>query len=97
MSGLEMEKARVRIVVSGIVQGVGYRSFALRHGNSLNLSGYVRNTPEGEVELEAEGDRGDVERFIFLLREGPRAAQVRDVRVEWKEHIGEARGFRVAF
>jgi acylphosphatase len=92
-----MEKGRAKIVVSGIVQGVGYRSFALRQGSSLNLNGYVRNTLDGRVEVEVEGDRGDIERFVSILREGPRAAQVSDVRIEWKEHGGELNGFRVAF
>jgi len=92
-----MEKARARIVVSGIVQGVGYRAFALYQGSSLNLNGYVRNTPDGRVEVEAEGDKGDIERLVSVLREGPGAAQVSDVRVEWKEHKGELKGFRVSF
>jgi acylphosphatase len=92
-----MEKARARIIVSGIVQGVGYRSFALRQGNSLNLGGYVRNTPDGRVEVEAEGDRADIERLISVLREGPRAAEVSGVHVEWKDHTGEFNGFRVSF
>ena len=92
-----MEKARVRIVVSGIVQGVGYRAFALHQGSALNLNGYVRNTPDGRVEVEAEGERGDIERLVSVLRQGPRAAEVSDVRVEWKEHKGELKGFRVSF
>ena len=92
-----MEKVRAKIIVSGIVQGVGYRSFALRHGNSLDLNGYVRNVLDGSVEIEAEGERDEIERFVSLLREGPRAAEVSDVHVEWKEHTGELGRFRVSF
>jgi acylphosphatase len=97
VSEAKMEKARANIVVSGVVQGVGYRFFVVHHGNSLNLNGYVRNTPDGRVEVEVEGERGDVERFVSILREGPRAARVSDVHVEWKDHTGELNGFRVTF
>ena len=83
--------------MSGMVQGVGYRSFAVRHGHSLNLSGYARNTGDGRVEVEAEGEQADVERFISLLKDGPSAAEVSDVQVEWKKILGEATSFTVRF
>jgi len=85
------------IVVAGLVQGVGYRSFALRHGRALDLNGYVRNVPDGTVELEVEGERENVERLVELLREGPIAARVEDVRIEWREWRGEFGGFQVGF
>jgi acylphosphatase len=97
VSEAKVEKARAKIIVSGIVQGVGYRFFAVHHGNSLKLNGYVRNTRDGRVEAEVEGEKGDVERFVSILREGPGASRVTDVQVEWKDHTGELNGFSVAF
>ncbi|KPJ59823.1 MAG: hypothetical protein AMJ46_09290 [Latescibacteria bacterium DG_63] len=92
-----MEKACARVIVSGLVQGVGYRFFAVRHGDALELTGYVRNVHDGTVEVEAEGNRDDLEKFISRLREGPRAARVTDVQVEWKEFKGRFAGFEVSF
>ncbi len=89
------KKARARVVVSGLVQGVGYRFFVLRHGRSLGLGGYVRNAPNGSVELEVEGESVAVEQLLSLLKDGPTAARVDDVRVEWADFRGEFRGFEV--
>ncbi|HEV3232030.1 MAG TPA: acylphosphatase [Candidatus Dormibacteraeota bacterium] len=69
----------LRAVVHGWVQGVGYRDFVAREAGRLGLRGYVRNVSDGTVEVEAEGPRGDVERFLDLLRQGPPMAEVREV------------------
>lgn len=92
-----MDKTRAKVVVSGEVQGVGYRSFALAHGRTLGLDGYVRNAFDGTVELEVEGDRADIERLVVVLRQGPRAARVTDVDVQWKDSSDEFDGFEVRF
>lgn len=92
-----MEKACARIIVTGLIQGVGYRYFALRQGDALGLTGWVRNAPDGTVEVEVEGDRSDLEKFISRLKEGPRAARVADVEVEWTEYKGQFRRFEVSF
>jgi acylphosphatase len=91
-----MEKRSARIVVSGLVQGVGYRFFALRQGDAFELTGRVRNLSDGTVEVEAEGEMENLERFISRLREGPRAARVNDVQVEWKEFKGQFSSFEVS-
>ncbi|UCF79258.1 MAG: acylphosphatase [Candidatus Eiseniibacteriota bacterium] len=92
-----MEKAGARIVVSGIVQGVGYRFFALRQGDALGLKGYVRNAPDGTVEARVEGERQAIEDFVSRLKEGPRASRVTDVRVKWTQHEGQFRSLEVSF
>ena len=71
------------IVVKGLVQGVGYRYFASRRAVQLGLTGFVRNLPDGRVELWACGDRGLISEFIALLRVGPRGSRVNDLGVEW--------------
>ncbi|HZV13290.1 MAG TPA: acylphosphatase [Candidatus Kapabacteria bacterium] len=76
---------RAHIVVSGLVQGVGYRYFAQRNAVTLGLAGYARNIMTGEVEIEAQGERGMIEELIKQLKIGPRSAMVNHVAVEWVE------------
>lgn len=91
------ELVRARIRVSGIVQGVGYRYFVRNAAMSLGLSGYVRNVPDGTVEVVAEGARSEVNALVAELRMGPRHATVRGVDVEWQEPQKDFKGFDYAF
>lgn len=72
---------RVHLLVSGIVQGVGYRWNAVRQAESLGLTGWVRNRADGRVECEAQGPAPAVASFIAWTRQGPRHAEVEDVAV----------------
>jgi acylphosphatase len=67
---------RVRVTVRGRVQGVSYRASTAREARALGLLGWVRNRPDGTVELLAQGAAGDVERLIAWARQGPPAARV---------------------
>jgi acylphosphatase len=67
---------RVRIVVSGRVQGVGFRYAAVTEARRLGLVGWARNTPEGDVELVADGARDVVQAFIDWCQHGPPSARV---------------------
>ena len=71
------------IVVSGLVQGVGYRYFAARTAEQCAIASHAVNLPSGEVDIDAQGERGMVEEFIKALRIGPRAALVRNVTIDW--------------
>lgn len=88
---------RMVAVVSGRVQNVGYRAFVLRYARGLGLSGTVRNLPSGEVEVVAEGDEASLNQLLTLLRQGPPAARVRDVTVQWMEPNGTGGGFHIAW
>ena len=68
-----------RFVVSGRVQGVGYRYFVLRAAGALGLSGFARNQPDGSVEVVAEGSPQALADLEARLREGPAFAAVEDV------------------
>ena len=70
---------RMHVVVSGRVQGVGFRWFVREAALELNLAGWVRNRPDGNVEVAADGDDERVTRFRAMLREGPPNATVRSV------------------
>lgn len=84
-----------RYLVSGRVQGVGFRYFtedtALREG----VSGFVRNLPDGRVEAEVEGDIAAVARVEQALWNGPPGSRVEHVEVEPLPPSGRASGFRV--
>lgn len=86
---------RLTAVVHGDVQGVGYRVFVLREAARLGLRGYVRNLPNGTVEVVAEGPRSLLEQFLAALRRGPRAAEITWVDVTWSPAIGAFTNFRV--
>ena len=71
-----------RYLVSGRVQGVGFRYFAQDMARREGLSGLVRNLSDGRVEAVAEGDRESLERFEAALRRGPSHARVESVEID---------------
>ncbi|HZC67914.1 MAG TPA: acylphosphatase [Nitrospirales bacterium] len=85
----------VEVVVSGDVQGVGYRAFAQRAAKDLGLSGWVRNLYDGRVQVEVEGPRAKVEELLARLRHGPSLAVVTDVSITWKTPTGSTQGFTI--
>ena len=84
-----------RLTAKGLVQGVGYRYYVLVQGRRLGLSGYVRNLPNGDVEVVAEGERGRIEDLISACKAGPRAAHVTDLSIEWSKYESRYQGFEV--
>lgn len=91
-----MAKRRVRIVVRGAVQGVGFRYHTQEQGTALGLTGFVRNTRDGSVEAEAEGDETVVKELIAWLRRGPRHAIVESVEVTELAPTGNEHSFEIA-
>ncbi|MEW6554969.1 MAG: acylphosphatase [Actinomycetota bacterium] len=92
-----MDLARAHVVVSGRVQGVYYRSYAADAARELGITGWVMNTPGGDVEAVFEGDRGAVDRMIDWCWRGSPSSRVDDVRVTWEEATGELEGFDVRY
>jgi len=90
------ENVRVRAVVHGRVQMVGFRAFVIRHAGDAGLKGTVRNLPDGSVEAVLEGPRGAVERVLELLRQGPSHARVERVDVENATSSGNLPAMSVA-
>ena len=83
------------MIVSGRVQGVGFRYTARDEAQGLGLKGWVRNRPSGEVELVAEG-REDVLRMLAAWAHlGPPAAHVSRVHEEWSGYTGQFADFRI--
>lgn len=85
-----------RYVVSGRVQGVGFRYFVLRKATALGLSGWVRNLPGGEVEVCVWGTEEAQGVILAQLRIGPRSAQVANVLTsEISDEVDAVSGFQV--
>ncbi|HPW56007.1 MAG TPA: acylphosphatase [Thermoanaerobaculaceae bacterium] len=68
-------------LVSGRVQGVGYRYFTAREARALGLDGWVRNLPDGRVEVVARGEVGAVEALLGRLWQGPPISKVADIEI----------------
>ncbi len=83
------------ILVDGIVQGVGFRWFALNLANKHGLVGWVRNRWRGDVEIFVEGDRQVIENFIQVIREGPKYGRVDSVDIRWKTASGKYKIFNI--
>ncbi|WP_027882208.1 acylphosphatase [Meiothermus rufus] len=85
---------RITVLVSGRVQGVGYRYFTRQKALELGLAGYAENLPDGRVEVVAEGGKDELEHLIHHLRQGPRGAWVAQVDVQWSQATG-LKGFQI--
>ncbi|HVN80848.1 MAG TPA: acylphosphatase [Terriglobia bacterium] len=88
-------KVAANIIVTGLVQGVGFRYFVHRRASGFGIKGHVRNLYNGDVEIEVEGEQDAVESLIQEVRVGPRSAHVTDVKVIWKDPRGCFSGFHI--
>jgi acylphosphatase len=87
--------ARAHVYVSGRVQGVFFRAETASLASRLQLTGWIRNLPDGRVEALFEGEREIVERAVEFCRGGPPGAYVRDLDVKWSDWKGEFREFKI--
>ena len=90
-------KKKAHIIVRGDVQGVGYRAFVHRNARTYGLTGYVRNLPNGDVEVLVEGEERYINLMIDVMRKGPARGIVQDLIISWHEYTGNYRSFEVAF
>jgi acylphosphatase len=95
MSETEGKVVRLHAVVEGRVQGVSFRYFVREKAGSLGVTGWVRNRWADTVEVTAEGEREKLDSLLSVLRTGPRAAVVTDVKFEWQEATGEFKRFGI--
>ena len=95
MSEDRSAQARVWLRISGRVQGVGFRYSAMDEARRLGVTGWVRNTHDGAVELLAEGDPERLRGLAAWCHVGPRGALVTAVEERWLDHRGEFDGFRI--
>ncbi|MBA4389315.1 MAG: acylphosphatase [Syntrophus sp. (in: bacteria)] len=88
---------RMYIVVKGIVQGVSYRYNTEKKANEYQLTGWVKNASDGNVEILCEGREDSINQFIEWCKVGPRGAHVEEVHTEWGEYTGEFRAFEIRY
>jgi len=67
---------RVRVIVGGRLHGVGFRYYVANGAKAFNISGYVQNLSDGKVEIDAEGERGNVHHFLEECKKGPKLSRV---------------------
>ena len=75
---------RFHLIIRGKVQGVFYRATARKQATALGIKGFIRNLPDGSVELEAQGEERQLDAFLHWCHDGPPNAQVDKVCVNWK-------------
>jgi acylphosphatase len=91
------ELASLQAIVYGYVQGVFFRAFVSMRARELGLTGYVRNLPEGTVEIKVEGERNKLEKLIGYLKVGPPGARVEKVVTNWSKHTGSYFDFNIRY
>ena len=89
------EIIRAHIWVTGRVQGVGFRAHVEYYGSKIGVTGWVRNVGYDTVETVAEGTRTQIDTFIKMVKQGPRASRVDEARVEYEDVTGEFKEFGV--
>jgi len=79
---------RVRVIVGGRVQGVGFRYFVANEAKANNIKGYVQNLPDGRVEIDAEGEQANIHRFLNDCKRGPELSRVDAFWVSYISYFG---------
>jgi acylphosphatase len=90
-------KVRAHVFISGMVQGVFFRSETRDEAKKLGVKGWVRNLSDGRVEAVFEGEEKSVKELIEFCRRGPPGARVTDVDIIWENYTGEFRNFEVRY
>lgn len=88
-------KVRAELKIHGRVQGVFFRQSTQAEAVRLGLTGWVRNRPDGSVEALAEGPADAVRELLAWCRQGPPAAEVSSVDIDWTDATGEYQDFEV--
>ena len=77
----------VHILISGRVQGVGFRQFVRHHARKEGLAGWVKNLPDGRVEAVFVGEENKVRKLVGLSKKGPFISEVENIEVDWNHNL----------
>lgn len=92
------QEAHLSATVYGRVQGVFFRHFVRDVAKTLGLKGYARNLPSGDaVEIQAEGEKQQLEKLVEQLKIGPPGAQVKKVETNWSDYSGQFNNFHIRY
>jgi len=92
-----MMDTHAHLIVSGLVQGVGFRYFVMNQARRMKLTGWVKNLHTGEVEICVEGSRGLIESLIQNLRVGNGWSRVNDIQIQWEKITNQYTGFDITY
>jgi len=92
-----MSKSAVHMIVRGRVQGVGFRFFVRGQASVMGVAGWVKNLPDGSVEIHAEAEREVLEKFVEKVRRGPVFAHVDEIVEDWTEPENAYYNFNIEF
>lgn len=90
-------KIRAHVFISGLVQGVFFRHETRLRAIRNNVTGWVRNLPDGRVEAVFEGEKENVDAMIAFCQRGPPGAIVKKIEVKWEDPTGEFKDFRIKY
>ena len=90
-------KERIHIMVTGRVQGVGFRAFVQHTANELGLSGWVRNVGSNQVKVIAEGKPQILKIFLEAVLTGPRGSRINESNFNWEIPLGDLPSFEIRF
>ena len=91
------DKARLRVLITGRVQGVFFRASTRDEARARGLAGWARNLPDGRVEALFEGDKRMLENMLVWCRKGPPYAYVDYVEEDWQPYQGDLTDFRIVY
>ena len=92
-----LQKVRVRIFVSGLVQGVFFRSETKNKVEELGLFGWVGNLADSRVEILAEGEKDRLKKLVVWAKKGPDSAKIDGLEIDWQEYQGEFKNFEIRY
>jgi len=90
-------QTRVHLKIIGLVQGVAFRAWSCRFAESLGLTGWVKNCPDGSVEAEAQGSPDKIREFILACHQGPAQAQVKEIKTKTLPNLGAFEKFEIRY
>ena len=88
---------QLHILISGRIQGVGFREFARRSAEKFGVRGYAKNLSNGDVEVVAESNKDALEEFLLFLEQGPSASKVDNIRIKELKSRSHHKGFEIHF
>ncbi|MDE0424835.1 MAG: acylphosphatase [Candidatus Poribacteria bacterium] len=91
------QKMQLYVLISGKVQGVGFRNFTQLNAKQLGVNGYAKNLPNGKVEVVAEGDKAQLDALVTFLKKGPRYARVDSIDIDARAFTGEYETFGIRY
>ena len=90
-------KVQLFVIITGRVQGVGFRNFTQLNAKQIGINGYAKNLPNGTVEVVAEGDKSQLDALVALLKKGPRYARVDSIEIDERPFTGDYKTFGIRY